>query len=109
MLIDTSASSVVLPTSLAPLLGFRPEQLRRGVAETAGGDVAAGFAVPNTVEVGHVIRRNIAVAFVADRKPWWCSVAWHEFCGAVSGDVRQSWVTSTAGRKLATFIRRVEL
>jgi aspartyl protease family protein len=66
LIIDTGASTVVLPTSAIAQLGLRPSDLTAGTAETAGGKVPAQQGVLAAVRVGHAEAKNVPVTFIAD-------------------------------------------
>ena len=68
MIIDTGASTVVLPTSLIELLGIDPATLSQGWAETAGGRVLAKSGRLAVVAVGKAEARDVAVIFISDEK-----------------------------------------
>jgi len=55
-LIDTGASTVVLPASMIETLGFRGEDLREGWAQTAAGRIAAKGLCKNNLNNERVIR-----------------------------------------------------
>jgi aspartyl protease family protein len=66
LLLDTGASTVVLPASLAAPLGFAAEGLRDDVAHTAAGTVPVRLGTLRAVRVGGAHVANVAVAFVDD-------------------------------------------
>lgn len=66
LVIDTGASTVVLPASMIAQLGLRPSDLTAGTAETAGGKVPAQQGVLARVRVGHAEAKNVPVTFIAD-------------------------------------------
>ncbi|NKC11764.1 MAG: TIGR02281 family clan AA aspartic protease [Gammaproteobacteria bacterium] len=66
MVVDTGASTMVLPLSMMPVLGFNPKELRQGRVNTAGGEVSARFGTLALVEVSGARRREVAVSFVDD-------------------------------------------
>jgi aspartyl protease family protein len=68
LLVDTGASSVVLPESMIEELGFSPEALRGGVSQTASGTVPVKIGVLNSVRVGAVAASDVEVGFIADRQ-----------------------------------------
>jgi aspartyl protease family protein len=67
LLVDTGASTVVLPHSMMEPLGFRPEALENGIAQTANGKVAAKVGVLTSVIVGAARADDVRVTFVPDR------------------------------------------
>jgi aspartyl protease family protein len=66
LLLDTGASTVVLPASLAAPLGFAAKGLRDDVAHTAAGTVPVRLGTLRAVRVGGAHVANVAVAFVDD-------------------------------------------
>src|SRR5579862_892655 len=52
LLIDTGATSLVLPTSLIPDLGFKPQDLRPGTSQVVGGAVPTLIGTLGVVRVG---------------------------------------------------------
>ncbi len=68
LMLDTGASTIVLPKSMIETLGFRPEALRSGTANTANGPVAIQFGELDRVRVGTAEVRKVRVGFIADDK-----------------------------------------
>jgi aspartyl protease family protein len=68
MIVDTGASTIVLPYSMALSLGFQPDGLRDSRAQTANGMVRAKTGVLSSVEVGGVVEENVAVTFIEDKR-----------------------------------------
>lgn len=68
LLIDTGASMIVLPNSMAAELGFLPEQLQGGVSRTASGTVPVKIGVLSSVWVGPVSAADVQVSFIDDRR-----------------------------------------
>ena len=66
LLIDTGATTVVLPASLSETLGFRSEDLRPGWAQTAGGRIPVQWGLLAAVQVGDVMVKDVEVSFMAD-------------------------------------------
>ena len=66
LLIDTGASSVVLPSSMIEELGFESAELYEGVSQTAAGPVPVMLGQLHTVQVGHARKRNVTVGFIED-------------------------------------------
>lgn len=66
LIVDTGATSVVLPLSMTGTLGFRAEDLEDGWAQTAGGRVPVKFGQLGLVKVGWAQSRDVAVAFIED-------------------------------------------
>lgn len=68
LMLDTGASTIVLPASAIPGLGFRPGDLTDGMVETAGGKVEAKTGTLTTVTIGQAVVRDVAVTFLPDEK-----------------------------------------
>ena len=68
LMIDTGASTLVLPTSMMSELGFTPEDLREGTSQTASGTVPIKIGSLRNVRIGAVSADNVEVSFIADRK-----------------------------------------
>ena len=66
MILDTGASTVVLPTSLIPVLGIDEASLSQGWADTAGGRVQAKSGRLAAVAVGKAEARDVPVIFISD-------------------------------------------
>ena len=68
LIVDTGASTLVLPTSMIREMGFRPEDLRDGSSQTASGTVPVKTGTLGSVRVGAVAASDVPVSFIADRK-----------------------------------------
>jgi aspartyl protease family protein len=68
LLVDTGASTVVLPNSMMEELGFKPNELRDGESQTAAGSVNVKLGQLYSVQVGHAHLRDVAVGFIDDDK-----------------------------------------
>jgi aspartyl protease family protein len=68
LLVDTGATTVVLPASMIGPLGFRPEDLQAGASQTAGGAVQVKTGLLKSVKVGDVVAENVPVSFIADQR-----------------------------------------
>lgn len=66
LMLDTGASTVVLPQSLAAPLGFADATLTESMARTAGGPIAVRLGQLRQVRVGAAAATDVAVAFVDD-------------------------------------------
>jgi aspartyl protease family protein len=66
MIVDTGASTIVLPSSLIARLGFDEEALADGLMETANRRVKGKKAILASVEIGQAVQRDVAVAFIED-------------------------------------------
>jgi len=68
LLVDTGASMLVLPSSVAEVLGYSENDLETVEFQTTNGKVSGEFTVLSQVEVGQAVRNDIKVAFVDDEK-----------------------------------------
>jgi aspartyl protease family protein len=68
LLVDTGASTIVLPSSMMGELGFKPSELQDGKSRTAAGPVNVKLGQLHSVQVGHAHLRNVAVGFIEDDK-----------------------------------------
>ncbi len=68
MIVDTGASTVVLPISAIPSLGLRDTDLVLGTVETAGGKVPARMGQLAAVRVGFAEIKDVPVTFIADEQ-----------------------------------------
>ncbi|QSA96157.1 TIGR02281 family clan AA aspartic protease [Methylococcus sp. EFPC2] len=68
LIVDTGASSIVLPESLAPALGFAVEHLQSGSSRTANGVVKVKTGTLNAVRLDQVSSADVPVVFVPDRR-----------------------------------------
>ena len=68
LLVDTGATTLVLPESMAAQLGFDPTNLQAGVSQTAGGTIPMRLGVLQSVEVGGVLAENVQVSFIGDKQ-----------------------------------------
>ena len=68
MIVDTGATTVVLPVSAIRALGLRATDLTLGSAQTAGGEVAARIGTLAAVRVGHAEVKDVDVTFIADEQ-----------------------------------------
>lgn len=66
LLIDTGATTLVLPSSMATILGFPTGQLESVRVQTANGLASGALAKLRTVEAGGKTAREVAVTFVDD-------------------------------------------
>ncbi|MDJ0944855.1 MAG: aspartyl protease family protein [Kiloniellales bacterium] len=66
LMLDTGASLIVLPSSKIEALGFRPEELKLGTANTANGEVPIRLGTLRQVWIGQARVDEVAVGFVAD-------------------------------------------
>jgi aspartyl protease family protein len=67
LLVDTGATTVVLPESMMKPLGFDPDALREGTSQTARGRVPIKTGILPAVRVGAVSAAGVEVSFIADR------------------------------------------
>ncbi len=68
LLIDTGATTIVLPASMIGELGFAAEDLHEGSSQTASGTVPIKLGVLRSVRVGGVSAANVNVSFIADQQ-----------------------------------------
>ena len=68
MIVDTGASTIVLPNSMMLSLGFQPDGLRDGWSQTANGVVRVKTGILGSVEVGSVTVQNVEVTFIEDKR-----------------------------------------
>ena len=68
LMVDTGASTVVLPRSLMGRLGFTADALRDGWTQTANGRVRAKVGVLRSVAVGTATAENVSVTFLDDKR-----------------------------------------
>jgi aspartyl protease family protein len=66
MIVDTGASTIVLPSSLIARLGFDAEALADGLMETANRRVKGKRAILASVEIGAAVQRDVRVTFIED-------------------------------------------
>jgi aspartyl protease family protein len=68
LIVDTGASSLVLPASMILELGFAQEDLQPGMSRTINGSVPIVVGMLRSVRVGAASADNVRVSFVADEK-----------------------------------------
>jgi aspartyl protease family protein len=68
LLVDTGATTLVLPESLMQRLGFSREALQDGISQTAAGSVPVKTGMLRSVRVGGVSAENVPVSFISDQK-----------------------------------------
>lgn len=68
LIVDTGASTIVLPSSMIRPLGFQAELLDDVLAQTANGEVRAKSGMLNSVTVGGGAVENVAVIFIDDQR-----------------------------------------
>ncbi len=66
LIVDTGATTIVLPASMIEPLGFRPDDLRDGWSQTANGRIAIKRGTLTSLWIGNVVAHDVAVAFVVD-------------------------------------------
>jgi aspartyl protease family protein len=66
LIVDTGASSIVLPESMMAALGFDAKDLAQRRGQTVNGVVDGKIASLASVTVGGAVARDVAVLFVAD-------------------------------------------
>ena len=68
LLVDTGATTLVLPQSMIGTLGFVPGSLQSGMSQTAAGTVTTKTGMLKSVRVGDVVAENVMVSFIPDNK-----------------------------------------
>jgi aspartyl protease family protein len=68
LIIDTGASSLVLPSSMIEALGFQAQDLANARSQTASGSVPVKLATLPAVAVGAKLAQDVAVSFVDDSR-----------------------------------------
>jgi len=68
LLVDTGATTLVLPDSMIAPLGFSREALQAGSSQTAGGSIPVKTGVLKSVKVGDVVAENVPVSFINDQR-----------------------------------------
>lgn len=68
LVVDTGASTVVLPSSMIEPLGFKEEELEEGEAETANGTVKVMMGTLQSVKVDRAKANDVSVGFIADER-----------------------------------------
>jgi aspartyl protease family protein len=66
LIVDTGASTLVLPESMMQELGFAPEMLQPGVSQTANDIVPVKAGILESVRVGPASAADVPVAFFPD-------------------------------------------
>jgi len=68
LLVDTGATTLVLPESMIRQLGFNQESLQSGISQTAAGTIPVKTGILKSVRVGDVSTENVPVSFINDQK-----------------------------------------
>lgn len=68
LIVDTGASTIVLPSSAMARLGFVRSDLKRGLALTANGRVSTWRGTLVSVGIGDAVAEDVAVTFIADSR-----------------------------------------
>jgi aspartyl protease family protein len=68
LVVDTGASTVVLPSSMIEPLGFTNEELEDDKAETANGTVEVKMGTLRSVRVGQAKVSDVSVGFIEDEQ-----------------------------------------
>ena len=68
LMIDTGATTLVLPSSMIPELGFAASDLQDGASQTASGTVPVKLGLLRTVRIGGASAANVEVSFIDDSK-----------------------------------------
>lgn len=68
LIIDTGATTLVLPESMIGELGFDAQSLQTNSSQTAAGIIPVKIGMLNSVRVGDVEASNVTVSFISDRR-----------------------------------------
>ncbi len=68
LIVDTGATTIVLPSSMIATLGFGDDELREDTLQTVNGEVEAKRATLTSLTVGELTEANIEVSFVDDER-----------------------------------------
>ena len=68
LMVDTGASTVVLPQSMIAQLGFVVDELRDGWTQTANGRVRVKVGTLNSIAVGTATAQEVTVTFLEDKR-----------------------------------------
>ena len=68
LLVDTGATTLVLPESMIRQLGFSQGSLQSGISQTAAGTIPVKTGILKSVRVGDVSTENVPVSFINDQK-----------------------------------------
>ena len=68
LMVDTGASTVVLPKSMIGQLGFTVDELRDGWTQTANGRVRTKVGTLHSVAVGSATAQDVTVTFLDDSR-----------------------------------------
>ena len=68
LMVDTGASTVVLPKSMIGQLGFTADELRDGWTQTANGRVRTRMGTLRSIDVGGATVRDVTVTFLDDSR-----------------------------------------
>lgn len=68
LLVDTGATTLVLPESMIEPLGFDKSSLRPAVSQTASDTVSIRIGTLPSVQVGQVVAENVDVSFFPDQR-----------------------------------------
>jgi len=67
-MVDTGASTVVLPKSMIGRLGFTQGELREGWTQTANGRVRTRMGTLRSVDVGSASAQGVTVTFLVNNR-----------------------------------------
>ncbi len=68
LLVDTGATTLVLPESMIAPLGFDRAALQTGTSQTAAGSIPVKTGLLKSVNVGGVVAENVPVSFIGDQQ-----------------------------------------
>lgn len=63
LLVDTGASTIVLPSTMRESLGFTEKDLKNSWSQTANGRVQSKTGILRSAQVGHALVKDVAVNF----------------------------------------------
>jgi len=68
LLVDTGATTLVLPESMMEPLGFNPESMQTAMSQTASDTIPVRIGMLPSVQIGEVVAENVQVSFFPDQR-----------------------------------------
>ena len=68
LMIDTGATTLVLPDSMMSELGFTPSDLQDATSQTASGTISVKIGKLRSVKIGAASAENVEVSFIPDHQ-----------------------------------------
>jgi len=68
LMIDTGATTLVLPDSMMSELGFTPSDLQDATSQTASGTISVKIGKLRSVKIGAASAENVEVSFIPDQQ-----------------------------------------